>query len=89
MKCISQDIGLIITQKQHWLKWLMTYYWPLIQVVSPVVVLLDFSAAFDTIGHTILLDRLENIDIIGMSLTWLKSYLTDHYQCVNVNRDFF
>lgn len=38
----------------------MTYYWPLIRVVT-LLVLLDLSASFDTIDHTTLLNRLENV----------------------------
>lgn len=49
---------------------------------TTVLVLLDLSAAFDTVDHNILLDRLENwVGISGIALSWFKSYLKD--------RDFF
>jgi len=41
------------------------------------VVCLDISAAFDTISHSTLLQRLyEDFGVAGMSLDWLRSYLT-------------
>ena len=44
---------------------------------SIALVLLDLSAAFDTIDHGVLLTRLENkFGISGKALAWIKSYLT-------------
>ena len=43
--------------------------------------LLDFSPAFDTIDHTILLKRLDEwFDVTGKALDWLKSELTGRCQ---------
>ena len=51
-----------------------------------VLVLLDLSAAFDTIDHKILINRLENECVIsGLALEWLKSYLREQPQRVIVN----
>ena len=50
-----------------------------------ILVLLDLSAAFDTVDYDILLGRLEHrFGITGKALSWLTSYLTDRTQSVTV-----
>lgn len=45
---------------------------------SVILVLLDRSAAFDTVDHTILISRLEQcVGIRGLALSWFKSFLCD------------
>ena len=50
-----------------------------------ILVLLDLSAAFDTIDHKILFSRLTHLGIQGTALMWLTSHLTDRYQSVVIN----
>jgi hypothetical protein len=52
------------------------------------LLLLDLSAAFDTIDHATLVDRLSvSFGIRGMALNWFRSYLSGRKQCVAINGD--
>ena len=52
---------------------------------ATAVVLLDQSAAFDTINHDKLLDCLRKwFGVGGICLDWLKSYLSDRTQCIKI-----
>eukprot|EP00057_Strongylocentrotus_purpuratus_P001595 XP_001200033.2 PREDICTED: RNA-directed DNA polymerase from mobile element jockey-like [Strongylocentrotus purpuratus] len=55
--------------------------------LEAVLVLLDFSAAFETIDHAKLMCRLRHdYGFDGKVLQWLASYLEDRHQVIVVNR---
>ncbi|XP_029957253.1 uncharacterized protein LOC115395750 [Salarias fasciatus] len=52
-----------------------------------ILILLELTAAFDTISHSILLSRLKStLNITGSALSWFQSYLSDRQQFVHINR---
>uniref|UniRef100_A0A669EIT0 Reverse transcriptase domain-containing protein n=1 Tax=Oreochromis niloticus TaxID=8128 RepID=A0A669EIT0_ORENI len=54
---------------------------------SSVMVLLDLTSAFDTIDHTILINRLRDIvGVSGLALEWFRSYLSNRSFSVFANR---
>ena len=53
-----------------------------------ILVLLDLSAAFDTVDHQILLTRLKcRYGVKGNALAWMRSYLSNRFQYVRVAND--
>ena len=53
-----------------------------------ILVLLDLSAAFDTIDHDLLKKDLKILGLGGKALSWFESYLENREFCVNIGRQF-
>ena len=49
-----------------------------------MVYLLDFSKAFNTVNHSILLNKLQKYGIRGTPLQWFTNYLTNRQQYVAI-----
>ena len=49
------------------------------------IVYLDFRKAFDSVSHSILLSKLQNMGITGLLLNWFRAYLSNRSQLVSVN----
>ena len=46
---------------------------------------MDLQKAFDTVDHRILLAKLNHYGICGVSIDWLKSYLSNRNQYASIN----
>ena len=55
-----------------------------------LLVLLDLSAAFETVDHNVLMNVLEKrVGVTGLALKWFASYLSDRSQFVSIDGVYF
>lgn len=52
------------------------------------VIYTDFRKAFDSVNHSILINKLSALGFCGNLLLWLRSYLTDRTQIVKYKHNF-
>ncbi len=73
---------LLIAELNNWLKTALLSVTEALRLAraaskSSVLILLDLSAAFDTVNHQILMSILRKMGISGTALLWFESYLSD------------
>ena len=86
MRRCSQHIELPTAQNLPKLECKMTSSVNLLKKNGVILVLLDLSAAFDTIDHDHLFELLQNqFGIKGTALDWIKSYLGNQSFSIQIN----
>ena len=82
-------IGNFIVLKHFFFLFLMIFLIILIIIIiiyNPIqLILLELSAAFDTIDHSILIKCLEDIGIVGIPQAWVKSYLSERTFSITID----
>ena len=53
-----------------------------------ILVLLNLSAAFDTLNHDILMSRLRSIGLSDSTLAWFRSYISGRTSTVQINNQY-
>ena len=55
---------------------------------NSINIFIDYSKAFDTVNHSILLGKLESYGVRGLPLNLIANYLCDRQQVVRINNSF-
>ena len=83
MSSYNQHIKNSIVWSQHWKKYMMTF---VLCKKMILMTLLDLSMAFNTVDHTIMMNRLERLfGVTGSTLEWVKSYFSNQYHFASIN----
>ena len=53
---------------------------------KPGIIFLDIRKAFDTVHHSILIEKLKHYGIRGTVLIWISNFLHDRLQCTRVGK---
>ena len=53
-----------------------------------MVVLTDFSKAFDLVDHTLMIEKFITLGVRGATVPWLCDFIKDRVQCVRYNSTF-
>ena len=50
-----------------------------------IITFLDLSASFNTLNHSIMINRLANASFTCKAMDWLTSYISSRNSCVSIN----
>ena len=76
--CVVEDVYALLSAQNSLLRSLSK------RQIS-LLLLIDFSNAFDMVEHSTLRKKLEHYGIRGLPLNWMKSYLSGRKQFVSAN----
>jgi len=54
--------------------------------INLIEIVIDLTTAYYTLNHKVLLEKLSSYGIRGIMNVWLRSYLTNRRQCIEINQ---